>query len=74
MTEQVRDQRHYEPGRPEEVKREFPGWHVWRGVNHLWYARLVKSSPPIVVTAREDLGDLRDGIISAIWRRENGIK
>ncbi len=44
---------------------ELPGWHAWRGVNGLVYARLLKSSPPIVVRG-EDAVDLRDQI-----RREN---
>ena len=69
----ITDQRHYEPQSPEELEREFAGWHIWRGVNRLWYARLAKTSPPVMVERREDLMDLRDGIISAIWRRENGI-
>lgn len=33
-----------------ELRREFPGWHVWQGINRLWYARRTNSSPPIVVS------------------------
>ena len=44
---------------------ELPGWHVWRGINGLVYARLLNSSPPLVVRG-EDAVDLRDQI-----RREN---
>jgi hypothetical protein len=32
------------------IEAERPGWQVWRGVGGTgWYARLVRSSPPIVV-------------------------
>jgi hypothetical protein len=27
------------------------GWVAWRGVNGLWYARLPRSSPPLVARA-----------------------
>lgn len=37
--EHVTDQRHYEPRSPEALEAEFPGWHVSRGVNMLWYTR-----------------------------------
>ena len=64
----MRDQRHYEPRSPEDLTAEFPSWEVWRGVNQLWYARLLKSSPPVVVRG-EDLTDLRDQVIAWIWRQ-----
>ena len=34
---------------PEQLEREFPGWHVWHGVSGLFYARRPNSSPPIVL-------------------------
>jgi hypothetical protein len=34
---------------------------VWRGVSGLLYARLMRSSPPLVVRG-EDAADLRDAI------------
>ena len=51
-----------------DVAREFPCWHCWRGVSGLLYARLPKSSPPIVIRA-EDPVDLRDQIRGEIGRR-----
>jgi hypothetical protein len=33
------------------VAAEFPGWHPWRGIAGLVYARLPRSSPPVVVRA-----------------------
>jgi hypothetical protein len=36
-------------------------WHWWRGVSGLYYARRVKSSPPIVFRA-ENMDDLRDQV------------
>ena len=49
---------------PHEYRREFPGWHVWRGVSGLYYARRPRTSPPAVVSG-EDPVDLRDEIIRA---------
>jgi phosphoenolpyruvate-protein kinase (PTS system EI component) len=72
MPESVRDQRHYEPASPEALEQEFPGWHVWKGVNSLWCARLLETSLSIVAERAEDLQDLRDKIISAICRRDQG--
>jgi hypothetical protein len=35
-----------------DIERDFPGWHAWRGVGDTgWYARRVKSSPPVVLRA-----------------------
>ena len=35
-----------------QVERDHPGWHAWAGViPHLYYARKVRSSPPMVVRA-----------------------
>jgi hypothetical protein len=53
----------------ESIESEFPGWHVWQGVNYLWYARLEKSSPPVVVMG-EDLLDLRDQVKGWCGRSE----
>ena len=41
--------------------KEFPRWHIWRGVSGLAYARLPRSSPPLVVRA-ENAAGLRDEI------------
>ena len=35
----------------DDLEREFPCWHWWRGVSGLYYVRRVKSSPPIVLRA-----------------------
>ena len=40
---------------------QHPGWHAWRGVKDLYYARLPRTSPPWVVTG-EDPRDLSDEI------------
>jgi hypothetical protein len=42
--------------------REFPHWHVWRGVNGNLYARVPGVSPQRLVRAQTP-EDLRDGII-----------
>jgi hypothetical protein len=32
------------------INEEFPGWEAWVGlVNGLWHARLVGSTPPVMV-------------------------
>ncbi len=40
---------------------EFPRWYVWRGVAGLVYARLVRSSPPVVFWGKDAM-NLRDQI------------
>jgi hypothetical protein len=61
MTDSPRDQRHYEPTL-DDLQREFPYWHVWHGVNHLWYARLPKTSPPIIARGEGSL-ELQNNIL-----------
>ena len=45
----------------EELERQFPRWHMWKGISGLWYASRRGSSPPVVVRG-EDLAGLRDEI------------
>jgi hypothetical protein len=49
------------------LEREFPGWHIWTGINGLKYARRLKSSPPAVVRG-EDWTDLRDQVRGHLGR------
>ena len=51
-------------GEPEEeqsfirmIEARFRGWHVWRGLNGLWYPWRRKTSPPRITRhpTREDL-------------------
>lgn len=68
MSENVQDQRHYTPRNSmEELAAEWPDWSIWRGVNQLYYARLIKSSPPIVLPRAQDLDELRDMLIGWKW-------
>jgi hypothetical protein len=48
--------------------REFPHWHVWRGINGLLYGRRAKSSPPLIVRG-EDPAEIRDLMLVAESRR-----
>jgi hypothetical protein len=34
------------------IDADYPGWHAWRGVSGLWYARRPRSSPPVTLRAR----------------------
>ena len=43
------------------LEADYPGWHVWLGVSSLWYARRVRSSPPVIVRAA-NLTELREAI------------
>jgi hypothetical protein len=52
---------------PEDLEGEFPGWHCWRGIAGLWYARLLSSSPAVVVRSADPTG-LRDSIRREISR------
>jgi hypothetical protein len=45
----------------DEVGREFPAWHCWKGISGLVYAKLNHASPPVVVRGEDPL-DLRDSI------------
>lgn len=49
--------------------RRFPAWHAFRGVNQLYYARLPKSSPPVLVRG-ESAEDLADMIVR--WQSRRG--
>jgi hypothetical protein len=42
------------------IAEEFPGWDAWQGlVNGLWHARLVGTTPPVMVHG-ETPADLRE--------------
>jgi hypothetical protein len=43
----------------ESIEQDFPGWHVWQGVNDRWYARLPRTSPPWVAGAEESCFTVR---------------
>jgi hypothetical protein len=45
----------------DDLARDYPRWHSWEGISGLFYARLLRSSPPVVVRG-EDPADLRDSI------------
>ena len=67
MSGSPQDQRHYQPHSLDDLTREFPQWESWQGINNRFYARLLKSSPPVVKSAL-DLVSLRDEIIGWAWR------
>jgi hypothetical protein len=46
------------------LAREFPRWYVWRGVAGHYYARVPRTSPPLVVRA-QNAESLRDEISRA---------
>jgi hypothetical protein len=45
----------------DDVARENPRWHCWKGIAGLHYASLRHSSPPILIRGEDPL-DLRDQI------------
>jgi broad specificity phosphatase PhoE len=51
------------------LQDHYQGWQAFRGVNHLCYARLVKSSPQVLARG-EDWRDLGHEIQRAIARNE----
>jgi hypothetical protein len=59
-----RDQRHYEPVLS-DLMTEFPQWEIARGTGSYWHA--VMRDAPSVAVRGEDLQDLRDAIIAAVW-------
>jgi hypothetical protein len=54
---------------PDDLEREFPAWHWWKGVSGLFYARRVKSSPPVVLRA-ETLDELKKLVREHIAARQ----
>jgi hypothetical protein len=46
----------------------FPGWQAFQGANLMYYASLLKSSPPVLVRG-ESPEDLRDVIVIVSARR-----
>lgn len=48
-----------DPQTIEEFNAMFPAWHCYEGFSQLIYARLLLSSPPIVVKAATVAGVLR---------------
>jgi hypothetical protein len=54
------------------VAREFPGWHCWRGIAGLVYARKLQTSPPVVLRA-EDPTALRDEIRGWVGRQRGAL-
>jgi len=44
------------------IGEEFPGWEAWQGlINGLWHARLIGSTPPVMVHG-ESAEELREQI------------
>lgn len=60
-------------GEPElaALARRFPRWETWKGISGRWYARLLRSSPPVVLQG-ESPEDLADQITRAEELREVG--
>ena len=54
-----------------QVDRDHPGWHAWRGVLGLMYARRPRTSPPMVVRA-VSVDQLREQIEDA--ERQRGLR
>jgi hypothetical protein len=47
---------------------QFPLWHAWQGVNDLYYARMVGSSPPLWVRGAEPAVAFSAFMCSRWWR------
>lgn len=68
MSDTPRDNRHYQPSL-EDLAIQFPRWNIWQAANKRWYARLLNSSPAIVLDAEDTLG-LYDEIVRIESLRE----
>jgi hypothetical protein len=51
-----------------DVRQQFPGWTVYRGVDQRWRARLSTATPPTQVAVGEDLTDLMEEMKRRIAR------
>jgi hypothetical protein len=72
-----RDGRHYEPVLS-DLAIEFPQWKIARSTGTAAYWHAVMCGAPSVAVQGEDLQDLRDAIIAAVWhmayREYRGVK
>jgi hypothetical protein len=50
-----------EPG-PDDIRRMYPGWMVYRGTDQRWRARPESAGPPVEPVVGEGLQDLADEI------------
>lgn len=55
---------------PADLRRDFPGWHVYIGTDGLYYGRC--EDPPMQARG-EDPQDLRDEIIREIWKQTGEV-
>ena len=51
------------------VEADYPGWHTWLGTIPMYYARLPKSSPPLVVRS-----PTLDGLRTEIENAQKGLR
>lgn len=63
------DRRRYEPQSAQDLMDEFDGWSVGGGISGLWFARRADSA----LISGESLAELRDAIISWLWRHEGAV-
>jgi hypothetical protein len=52
----------------DDLRRQFPRWVFFTGINHRPYGRLPPTSPPVVLMG-EDVTDLRDQIRGYLGRQ-----
>jgi hypothetical protein len=57
------------PPKAQAIMDDYPAWAVWIGINSIWYARLLNSTPPVILregTAEE----LRDALGARVKQAE----
>lgn len=59
----------YEKDEAAAIAAEFPGWEAWCGLNRLWHARRLGSTPPQMVHGNNP-ADIREQI--RLWTVEHG--
>jgi hypothetical protein len=55
----------------DDLELELHSWHWWEGVSGLYYARRMKSSPPVVLRA-ENMDELQELVRQHIASRQLG--
>jgi hypothetical protein len=53
------------------IEAEFPGWETFRGVDRRWHAR-IRGADMLVMVHGDDLEGLREEIVRANSKRQNG--
>jgi hypothetical protein len=53
-----------------DLRREFPDWTIYKGIDQRWRARLTSAKPPVPIVVDDDLDGLREEIVRKVSQLE----